>query len=85
MTPERLRVLLEDCYQRQRLMGRPGNYEVTARFLGVTPITLRRWLKGYRPIPRAVAVVILVFHEYPDVCLERINNLLGVDEEIKQH
>ena len=84
MTPDRLKFLLEACYQRQREMGRPGNYEMTAKFLGVTPITLRRWLRGYRPIPRAVAAVILVFHEYPQVRWERINNLLIVDEEIKQ-
>jgi hypothetical protein len=85
MTPDRLRFLLEECFQRQRAQGRPGNYELTARFLGVTPMTLRRWLKGYRPIPRAVAALVEIFHEYPAVCAERINSLLGEDEETKQH
>jgi hypothetical protein len=85
MTPDRLKSLLTECYQRQREMGRPAGYDVTARFLGVAPITLRRWLRGLRPIPRAVAIVIEIFHAYPQVDGERIANLLLVDEELKQH
>ena len=49
MTPDDLRAELE----RLGLTQRAG-----ARFLDVTPRTLRRWATGDQPIPRAVALLL---------------------------
>jgi transcriptional regulator with XRE-family HTH domain len=67
MTKERLRFVIEHCYRRHRIEGDPARYEDTARFLGVTPMTLRRWLRGERPVPRWAAVILEIFHHLPEI------------------
>jgi hypothetical protein len=67
MTPERLNCLIDECFRRRRMAGLPYSYANVAGFLGVTPITLRRWLQGKAPIPRAVEIVMEIFHDWPEV------------------
>ena len=67
MTPERLNELIEECFRRRRMEGLPYSYANVARFLGVTPMTLRRWLQGKAPIPRSVEIVMEIFHDWPEV------------------
>jgi hypothetical protein len=79
MTPERLQFLVESCFQRQR--GRPGagleaHYVDIARFLEVDVQTLRRWRMGLRPIPRGVEIVMEIFHHYPQVTIDAVNNIV---------
>jgi hypothetical protein len=76
MTKERLRFVIEQCYLRQRLAGHPARYVDTARFLGVTPITLRRWLRGERPVPRQVEIILEIFHEWPEVQADRLAEIM---------
>ena len=77
MTKDRLRFVIEQCYLRERLAGRPARYEGTAQFLGVRPITLRRWLRGERPIPRQVEIILEIFHEWPAVRAERLAEIIA--------
>ena len=79
MTKERLRFVIEQCYLRERRAGRPARYEDTARFLRVTTMTLRRWLKGERPVPHQVAVILEIFHEWPEVSDVRLAEIMGED------
>jgi len=51
MTSERLNDLIEHCFRLHRLDNREAHYRNIARFLGVEPITLRRWLTGASPVP----------------------------------
>jgi transcriptional regulator with XRE-family HTH domain len=51
---------------RRRREGKAAHYRELARFLGVEPITLRRWLSGERPIPRTVEVVMEMYDAYPE-------------------
>ena len=51
MTPARLNEAIEQCFRLHRMDGREAHYDAIARFLGVAPITLRRWLRGERPVP----------------------------------
>jgi transcriptional regulator with XRE-family HTH domain len=67
MEPERLAHLIESCFQRRRRAKLPYSYANVARFLGVTPMTLRRWLRGDAPIPRSVEIVMEIMHENPEV------------------
>ena len=79
MTKERLRFVIEQCYLRHRLEGHPARYADTARFLGVTTMTLRRWLRGERPVPHMAAVILEIFHEWPEVSAERLAEIMGGD------
>jgi hypothetical protein len=67
MTPERMNYVMEVAFRRRRQESLPAYYAHCARFLGVQPITLRRWMRGERPIPRMVEVIMEIFHAWPDV------------------
>ena len=82
MTPERFNALLEHCFRRHRREHIPSRYEDLARFLGVAPITLRRWMRGERPIPRMAEIVMEVFHEWPEVNAERLERVIERRDEI---
>jgi hypothetical protein len=58
-----------------------AHYQDIARFLGVEPITLRRWLRGKRPIPRAVEVVMEIFHHWPEVRAEAVDQVIRRRDE----
>jgi hypothetical protein len=81
MTPERLNYLIEGKLRRRRKAGQAAHYADIARFLGVEPITLRRWLKGRRPIPRAVEVVMEIFHRWPEVTAELVDEAIRARDE----
>lgn len=67
MTHDRLNELIEECFRRRRMEGLPCSYTSVAGFLGVTPMTLRRWREGEAPIPRSVEIVMEIFHDFPEV------------------
>ena len=73
MTAERLRFVIEQCYLKRRKEGTAARYEDTARFLGVTTLTLRRWLRGERPVPRQVAIILEMFHHLPEIRGEAVD------------
>jgi hypothetical protein len=81
MTPDRLRYVIEQCFRLHRLEGREAHYDAIARFLGVQPITLRRWLRGERPIPTAVEKLMTILHFWPDIRAETVDKFIkAVDE-----
>lgn len=47
-----------------------------ARFLGVAPITLRRWLNGERPVPRHVEIIFTILHFWPEVRAEAVDKFI---------
>lgn len=65
MTPERLQLIIDHC--REHGAGVLVTYQDLARFLGVQPITLRRWLSGERPIPRAIELLFEIHFAWPEV------------------
>jgi hypothetical protein len=67
VTPERLNALIEHCFRLHRLDKMEAHYLDIARFLGVRPITLRRWLRGERRVPRQVEVIMEILAEFPEV------------------
>lgn len=75
MDRERLRFVLEHCYRKQRLKGITARYEDTARYLGVSTMTLRRWLRGERPVPRQAAIILEIFHAY-EVDADRVSAMV---------
>jgi hypothetical protein len=88
MTPDRLNHLIDHCFRLHRMDNREAHYVGIARFLGVTPLTLRRWLRGERPIPRQAEIVMTILHHWPEVRAEAVDNLIrardeGLDEETK--
>jgi hypothetical protein len=76
MTPERLAFLVDRCRRRRRRAAQSADYRDIAAFLEVEPITLRRWLAGQRPIPRAVELVFEILHCLPEVTLAEIERLI---------
>jgi len=76
MTPERLRFLLEDCLRHQRRVARSAHQAAVARFLGVEPVTLRRWLRGAQPVPRQTEVILEIFHRWPEVTAEAVDKCI---------
>lgn len=42
-------------------------------------MTLRRWLRGERPVPHMAAVILEIFHEWPEVSAERLAEIMGGD------
>jgi hypothetical protein len=85
MTPERLQFLIDDCFKHQR--GRPGasleaHYVNIARFLEVDVQTLRRWRVGLRPVPRTVEIVMEIFHHYPQVTADGVNNIIRARDDV---
>lgn len=66
MTPERMWFILEHCRER-RGVARVVAHREFIEFFAVRPITLRRWLKGERPIPRAVELLLEIKHAWPEI------------------
>ena len=89
MTAERLRFVIEQCYLKRRRAGLSARYEDTAAFLGVTTLTLRRWLRGERPIPRQVEIILEIFHFWPEISAEAVDNAIAKHDKAlvgeKQH
>jgi hypothetical protein len=81
MTAERLNFLIDHCFRLHRIDGRAAHHANIARFLGVEPITLRRWLKGERPVPRQVEVIMEILHGWPEVRAEAVDNLIRQRDE----
>jgi hypothetical protein len=84
VTPERLNFLIESCFRHQRGRAREDletHYVNIARFFGVDPLTLRRWRRGEKPIPRPVEVVMEIFHAYPQVTADAVNNVIRVRDD----
>jgi len=81
MTPERLRFLLEDCLRHQRRVARSAHQAAVARFLGVEPVTLRRWLRGAQPVPRQTDIIMEIFHRRPDITAEVVDNWIRARDE----
>ena len=86
MAPERLKYLIDHCLRLHRIDGREAHYDNIARFLGVEPITLRRWLRGERPVPRQVEIIFTILHNWPEVRAEAVDKFIaardaGLDEE----
>lgn len=77
MTPERLRYLISHCKHRD---GHGTNGDM-ARFLGVTPITLRRWTAGERPVPRQVEIIMEILHFWPEISAEAVDKLILARDE----
>ena len=78
MTPERLVVLYEEWSRerRQRGVGEAHWRDVAALF-EVSEITVRRWRTGATPIPRAVELTLEIFHGFPEVTVERIEQAIA--------
>ena len=89
MTPERLTNLIEHCFRLHRIDGREAHYRAIAEFLGVSPITLRRWLTGDRPVPRQVEIIFTIFHNWPEVRANAVDKLIASENSLlagqKQH
>jgi hypothetical protein len=77
MTPERLKDLIEHCFRLNRMDNREAHYAGIAGFLGVTPLTLRRWLRGERPIPRQAELVMEILHHWPEVRANAVDKLIA--------
>lgn len=70
MTPERLAFVVD------RLRGRVSHAHV-ARILRIAPLTLRRYLKGERPIPSRVEIVLEILHAHPNITTDVIDRLIA--------
>lgn len=81
MTKERLNYVIKHCFMEQRREDLPVFYGQIARFLGVAPITLRRWLIGERPVPRQVEIIFEIFHFWPEVRAEAVDKLIHARDE----
>ena len=49
MTPERLDILIEHCFPRLSEVSLSAHEQGIARFLGISPVTLRHYLSGELP------------------------------------
>lgn len=67
MTPDRMKYLMEAGLRRRRQNGEPAHINHCAKFLGVTPQTMRRWEKGDPPPPRWAEIIMEGFHAWPEV------------------
>jgi hypothetical protein len=89
MDAARLNFVIEQCLRHRRREDRPIFYADFARFLGVQPITLRRWLKGERPVPRMAEIIFEIFRHWPEIGPEAVDNVIAKrdkDLEVeKQH
>lgn len=81
MTAERFSDLIEHCMRLHRIENREAHYREMARFFGVEPITLRRWLTGASAIPRQVEVIMEIFHTWPEVRAEKVNAVIMARDE----
>jgi hypothetical protein len=66
MDAARLNEVIERCMARTRDEDREAHYKNLAEFLGVEPITLRRWRHGEVAVPRAVEVVLEIYDAFPE-------------------
>lgn len=80
MTPARLQAIIDQC--RARRSDARVTYRDIARFLGVQPITVRRWLSGERPIPRMAELLFEVFLARPDINAETVQR--WIDERDRE-
>jgi hypothetical protein len=78
MTPERLQEIIEHCWRVRRKSSLSAHYRDIASFLQVDPATLRRWLYGEAPIPRAVDLLFEIFAAWPEVTAERVREIIRV-------
>lgn len=76
MEARRLNYVIEQCLRRGRREDRPVFHLDIARFLGVQPITLRRWLKGERPVPRMVEIIFEIFLNWPEINAEAVDKAI---------
>ena len=76
MTKERLGFVIEHCFRGRRREDQPLFYAEIARWLGVEPITLRRWLNGERPVPRQVEIIFTILHFWSEVTAEAVDKLI---------
>ena len=84
MDAARLNYVIDQCLRGRRREDRTLFYAEIARFLGVKPITLRRWLRGERPVPRMAEVIFEILHNWPEVRAEAVDNAIERrDREIK--
>jgi transcriptional regulator with XRE-family HTH domain len=79
MTKERLDYLINICKHRQG--SETQHYQRVAEFLGVSPVTLRRWLNGERPVPRYVEVIMTILHFWPEVTAEAVDKVVRALDE----
>jgi hypothetical protein len=89
MDAARLNFVIEQCLRGGRKEDRRVFHADIARFLGVQPITLRRWLRGERPVPRQAEVIFEILHHWPEVSAEAVDKWIerrdkGLEVE-KQH
>jgi hypothetical protein len=89
MDAARLNFVIEQCLRRGRREDRRVFHAEIARFLGVQPITLRRWLRGERPVPRQAEVIFEILHHWPEIRAEAVDNLIAKRDRVlvgeKQH
>ena len=76
MTPERLAFLINHCFRRRGRDLLIAYRRDVARFLGITPRTLRRYLTGKQPIPRQIEVILEILHHYPAITAEAVDFLI---------
>jgi hypothetical protein len=77
VTPERLAYLLEVCSRKRRKRGSDTKHHGdVARFLDINPRTLQRWLAGEVPISRKAAIILEIFHHWPEVTAAKVDRLL---------
>jgi hypothetical protein len=81
MTADRFNYLVEHCLRLHRIDNREAFYRNIARWLGVTPITVRRWLRGERPVPRQVEIIFTILDGWPEVRAEAVDKLIKARDE----
>jgi hypothetical protein len=89
MDAARLKFVIEQCLRGGRKEDRRVFHAEIARFLGVQPITLRRWLSGERPVPRMAEIIFEILHNWPEIRAGAVDNVIAKrdkDLEVeKQH
>jgi hypothetical protein len=89
MDAARLKFVIEQCLRNGRKEDRRVFHAEVARFLGVQPITLRRWLSGERPVPRMAEVIFEILLNWPEIRAGAVDNVIAKrdkDLEVeKQH
>jgi hypothetical protein len=76
MDAARLNFVIEQCLRRGRKEDRRVFHADIARFLGVQPITVRRWLSGERPVPRMAEVIFEILFNWPEIGAEAVDKLI---------
>jgi hypothetical protein len=89
MDAARLKFVIEQCLRNGRKEDRRVFHADIARFLGVQPITVRRWLSGERPVPRMAEIIFEILHHWPEIRAGAVDNVIAKrdkDLEVeKQH